>query len=473
MIKAENQTTEEKSSKGSKLVWIIVLLVYLVGVVVFSHFSYPRTTINGVDRGVHSLDGLFEKELKTSPVKFTGKNGASVSLSPKDIDLSYKKLSVEGEEQNPWAWPVEIFQPHPYIVKYQESYDREGLEAILENSDLPLDGPAPEDAHLEVTPEGVKIEKEEVGNKVDKKDLTHMILTVLRGDRDDTDLTGAYLTPKVTSDDPELQAQKENLEKLLQKKVVFDFEDRTYSFDREEMVKRLKKDPKKGLVLNKDALADYVAGLAQLTDTYGKSRHFQTTGMGEVEVKGGIYGWQMDQESTTTRLKESLEKGGEQVITPVYNQIAQRRTEDDIGNSYVEIDLSRQHLWIYQNGNLVLDTDVVTGNPAVGRATPTGVSMVWAKVTDTVLKGTSANGAPYASPVSYWMPIDRSGDGLHDANWRSAFGGQIYRGNGSNGCINLPPSIAEDVFDHVEVGTPVVVYESTTNFSEGRSNGVR
>lgn len=64
------------------------------------------------------------------------------------------------------------------------------------------------------------------------------------------------------------------------------------------------------------------------------------------------------------------------------------------------------------------------------------------------------------------MPIGWDGEGFHDAPWRGgAFGGGIYFSNGSHGCLNLPPHVAQVIFDNVEIHTPVIVYESSTNNS--------
>ena len=67
------------------------------------------------------------------------------------------------------------------------------------------------------------------------------------------------------------------------------------------------------------------------------------------------------------------------------------------------------------------------------------------------------------------MPIGWDGEGLHDAPWRGGFGGNIYFTGGSHGCLNLPPAIATKLFDNVQHGTPVVVYESSTNYSPAMS----
>lgn len=115
---------------------------------------------------------------------------------------------------------------------------------------------------------------------------------------------------------------------------------------------------------------------------------------------------------------------------PVYSQTANSHGENDYGNSYVEINLTSQHLFVYKNGSLVVDSDFVSGNLSKGHGSPTGAFSVTYTTTDAVLRGED-----YATPVKYWMPF--AGDvGMHDASWRKSFGGNIYKTNGSHGCIN-------------------------------------
>jgi len=118
----------------------------------------------------------------------------------------------------------------------------------------------------------------------------------------------------------------------------------------------------------------------------------------------------------------------------------------------VEIDLSRQHVWVYKNGEEVISTDCVSGKAVDGNATPNGLFYINFKEKDAVLRGED-----YETPVSYWMPF-YLGVGLHDAGWRSSFGSDIYVRSGSHGCVNLPPAQAAAIFDVVYTGEPVIVY---------------
>ena len=50
-----------------------------------------------------------------------------------------------------------------------------------------------------------------------------------------------------------------------------------------------------------------------------------------------------------------------------------RNGEDDLAGTYVEVNLSAQYLWFYKDGEVFLETDIVSGDISKGRSTKTGV----------------------------------------------------------------------------------------------------
>lgn len=121
--------------------------------------------------------------------------------------------------------------------------------------------------------------------------------------------------------------------------------------------------------------------------------------------------------------------------------------------TYVDINLTTQTVVYYLNGVAVLVSPCVTGNPNKGRATPTGFYSIKAMVPGKRLKGPN-----WDVWVNYWMRFTDGAIGLHDASWRSSFGGTIYQTNGSHGCVNLPSQNAATLYSMVTIGTPVVVH---------------
>ncbi len=112
---------------------------------------------------------------------------------------------------------------------------------------------------------------------------------------------------------------------------------------------------------------------------------------------------------------------------------------------------------MYKKGELVLETDCVTGVPNKERMTHPGVHAIYAMQRDRYLGTMEVQG--YHTHVDYFMPFN-GGEGLHDAPWRGSFGGTIYRTSGSHGCVNLPPAMAAEMYGIVYVGMPVIVYDT-------------
>ena len=114
--------------------------------------------------------------------------------------------------------------------------------------------------------------------------------------------------------------------------------------------------------------------------------------------------------------------------------------------------MGNQKLSYYKNGRLTIQYDIVTGNTSLGRSTPVGLYHVYNKRYHTILRGDN-----YASYVNYWLGVHK-GVGIHDATWRSEFGGEIYKHSGSHGCINSPLDQMERLYEMVDVGVPVLLY---------------
>lgn len=131
------------------------------------------------------------------------------------------------------------------------------------------------------------------------------------------------------------------------------------------------------------------------------------------------------------------------------NEIIIVHVEPKYKNAYISISITNQKLEYYERGNLVLTSDIVTG---ANNSTPIGNYMVLSKARNVNLKG-----ADYVSFVRYWIAFKGNSYGLHDASWRDSFGGNIYKYNGSHGCVNMPYDKVQQLYNMVEVGTPVYI----------------
>lgn len=128
--------------------------------------------------------------------------------------------------------------------------------------------------------------------------------------------------------------------------------------------------------------------------------------------------------------------------------------QDKFKNTYIVISIGDQYLTYYKNGKVALESYVVTGNNG---NTPYGTYYLNNKARNVTLKGPEDD--PYESFVYYWMPFIYSSVGMHDATWRSYFGGNIYTYDPSHGCVNMPLYKAEELYYMVEIGTPIYIVE--------------
>lgn len=271
---------------------------------------------------------------------------------------------------------------------------------------------------------------------------------------------GCYTTLPYSDEDKKTLALWEKLAEFQDCGIVYQFGEEQVPVDASVVSDWIAQDENReflfdkegGLMLKKDAMKEYIASLAAEYDTYGVTREFRTTRGDVVTIEGGTYGNKIDQKAEVKYLTEAFQNKVREVHEPVYERKAWAQGKDDIGDTYIEVDMGEQTMYYYEKGTCLIKTPIVTGNMMRRHDTPALVCFVYAKQKNRVLRGPG-----YASRVKFWMPV-KGGIGIHDASWRDEFGGDIYKTAGSHGCINTPREEMETLFERVEVGTPVVMF---------------
>ena len=305
------------------------------------------------------------------------------------------------------------------------------------------------------------------GSKLDVKAAYRLLdAAVAEGDTsvDFSSSSDAYVPAEVTQDDPSLQSTLEACNNYTKASINYTFGDQTVTLDGNTIKDWLQFDEKGQLVFDDNSLqqhiAEYVAQLAASYDTVGTKREFNTTSGRTVYVSSSIYGWKIDQAAEAAELSQEIQSGTQTTREPVYSQTANSYGVNDLGNTYIEVDLSEQHMYYYQNGSMIFDSDFVSGNMSYDdRQTHAGIFTMYYKKSPDVLRGSQkADGTyEYEEKVEYWMPFD-GGIGFHDAPWRDEFGGDIYLTSGSHGCINLPPDNAAELYELIQYNVPIVCF---------------
>ena len=319
------------------------------------------------------------------------------------------------------------------------------------------------DAHISSYEEGkdYTIISEVYGNDLDLDKMASAIGSALKTGQADLNLesAGCYNKVNVKASDEQLKDLCSRMNRYKDMKITYNFSETvTEELPGSVFASWISVSEDGQVSVNQEEAAAYVKALAEKYDTADTVRLFHTSTGKDVELTGP-YGWKMDQAAELNALTDMLLSGESQARTPQYTKTAAAREPGDWGNTYVEIDLTGQHVYMIQEGTLVWDAPCVTGNVSKNYTTPEGIYGLTYKEQDRILRGKKkADGSyEYESHVDYWMPFN-GGIGLHDATWRGNFGGTIYQTNGSHGCINLPPDRAAILYSLVYKGMPVICY---------------
>lgn len=442
----------------------VMVIAYVVVAVYFGGHFYSGSQIYGIDcskkTAVQVKEEVKEK-IGEYVLTIETRNGKQDTISASQINLQYHDesgIEQQLKKQHCYVWPAMMLLGKANDLVIDTTYDEGSIDNVLKqlNCFLPGNVVAPQDAHRGDTDYGYEVVAEVMGTTLDYEKTKAVIMEALDKGAVSVSLEdeGCYIDPTIYQDNEELNAEVEELNALLTAHVTYDFDDRQEVVDANVMKAWIAQDEDGKYYIDENQIWAYVEELARKYDTFGCERVFYTSIGTAVTLSGGDYGWVINQNATAEILRDAVLEGRTETLEPVYVYTAMDRKENDIGGTYVEICLSQQRMWCYENGYLMVDTPVVTGNPNKDAATPSG--SVWAidaKMTDYVLRGEG-----YEAPVDYWMPFCDD-VGIHDMQNRYYFGGTIYLTNGSHGCVNTPYDAAQTIYNIVSIGTPVVVYE--------------
>ncbi|MDO4622730.1 MAG: peptidoglycan binding domain-containing protein [Eubacteriales bacterium] len=495
-MEEKKKTTGKKAGLIFLIVFLLLAILAAAGVGILYQFhkgSYgflKGTTLNGVD-----VQGLSPKHLALEAAdrfkggKITVTEDEQVVLKGTLADCGYwfdqeayeKELQerLDAQKSGFKAVMTTIIQGEAIDLLPGYSFDEKKLKEFAVSDALAVPRIKSVDAEVVMDEEsGSYVVSEPVqGNTIDDEVLQQTIRDAIEEQAEKGPIKGtvkvaipekAYTAHEVKMDtaDLEKKADEMNLELKFQvykdTVITYTFGDQKEELTSDTFVSWLSMDKNGKVDVNKELAAAYVEELAARYNTRRVERGFNTSTGTVVYFDPGKdeYGYTIDQESETELLVSELQNAQSVSREPVYyisNSYGNpyfygRNGVDDLNGNYVEVNLTRQHLWFYRDGNVVVESDFVSGNLSSNSGTMTGVFPLAYKESPSTLKG-----AGYSTKVQYWMPF-YEGEGLHDASWRGAFGGEIYRTGGSNGCVNLPPNAAQTIYENIVPGMAIVIY---------------
>lgn len=473
--RAAKKENEDKKSLGKKP-WIIAgsivggLLVIYLGISAFfiGHF-FINTTINGKDfsgKSAADVEEYLKEQVKDYELELIELNNETDVIKGSDISLVYKEdSSVEDalKKQNPVLWVTSLFSKSSQNINIQVDYDESELEEKIQSvKAVTQEQTEPSSAYPKFDGESFVVEPEVYGTAVNMDVLSEKIKEHITEFDPTLDMLEeeCYKLPKYTSESPEVQAACDTMNQYCKASITYPMTENVV-VDKTLISTWLTYDENMQVIFNEDAVREWMRTFGATYDTVGATRTITSPSGKTVEVSGGTYGWSIDEETEAQNLINSIKNGEVATREPAYAQTAASHSAQDWGTTFIEVDLSAQHMWYIVDGSVAFQADVVTGLPTPDRATPSGVYSILYTERNATLVGEKdpATGEPiYRTPVSYWMPFTWQGHGFHDATWQPGFGGSLYQSLGSHGCVNMSYSDAGTLFGMISAGTPVVLH---------------
>lgn len=445
---------------------MMVAAVYLAIGLYYSTRFFPGSYINGVDCSgmtIEEVEEILADSVTDYQLTVMERGGNEEVIEGSAIAFSYVSTGAVEElqaSQNSFNWTYAFFHPEDHDMTVETSYNQELLRTVMEKMDCFKEENItdPVDAYIKEDGLSYELVSEVEGNRLDSEKAFATLCSAIDQGASIVSLeeNDCYMEPEIRDTNENLVNRYNVLTKYAQMSVNYDFGSETIELDAAVINSWMTVSETGEVSFNQERIDDYVAGLAEKFDTYQKNVEFDTS-LGEtVTIYSGDYGWKLDQETEKAQLLELLKQGEPAVREPIWLKTAWARTSTGVGNTYVEIDYTNQRMWYYKDGELLVDTLIVTGNTSKDMASPVGIFQLAYKEEMAILKGED-----YKTPVDFWMPFC-GGVGIHDAKWRSSFGGTIYQTGGSHGCINTPWANAKTIYENISSGTPIVCYNADT-----------
>ena len=458
------------------------MVILIAGLFIYLYIADTNTlgrniSIYGLDVSTLTVDKAEQKILKDfreRKVAFQ-EDGATVyetTLGNLGYDLNEDALKTQltelqkTREANRKLFATQEDQKIPYEIQKNEDQEKASLQ---ESNFGDKERTASVDAAIQYNEDQKKFTliSDVQGNQIDESRLLAYVdqslealfpSQLLGGEIKLVMGTDVYQQPSVTvSDDMQnkLSGLNEKLNKYRSSTVTYTLGNETQVVDT-SMIEAWLQISSDSISVDQDAIKAYVQDLATKYNTIYVPRTFHTSYGNDVTVSDNEYGFQIDQDGELQQLLKDIASGSKVSRDPVYSISAmQRNGSDDLAGSYIEVSLDNQHLWLYKDGALVTETDIVSGAPKAGRETYRGAWPIAYKASPYNL---SSSEYGYNVTVKYWMPFVY-GQGLHDASWQSSFGGNRYKsGAGSHGCINLPTDQAALIYNTIDGGYPIIIY---------------
>lgn len=468
-----------KPSKKSRINFVIIsaILLFCVFDMLISALTmgrmYPGVSIAGHDVSYKTRSQTFDY-LKSQKLQ----RNFNVHVNDKVFSTTSDELGA-GYDLNTTvntAYDISNNQPYPLLklfelqnqgqIGYAYNVDQSKLKTFAE-SVIESVGYSAQNATLKIENGVVSVVPEKDGLRVDQKYLNKILSTSLADAKDQN----IVLQPQTLKADilvPDTTEAKLQAENYLSKTITLNFEGKTFVADKiamGHMIYFMEVVGSEGKIklearISPDQVAGYVQSIANQIDITPINKKVVVRNGVESVEREGKDGRAISQQAVIDSITNGLQNNQSVEVNLTTNPVAFKteynRTVSLDYSRYIEINLSQQKLWAWQDNQVIFSTPITSGASGYGFGTPVGLFSIYGKERSRYLNG-AQYGWGYNVFVDYWMPFS-GGVGLHDADWRSSFGGQDYINGGSHGCVNMSKSAAAYLYGWATIGTPVWVH---------------
>ncbi|TYR80268.1 L,D-transpeptidase family protein [Priestia megaterium] len=468
----KSQKKPVKRFKNWKFITMSIVIIFTLIVIAISYYQAnhfnANIKINGINVS-HLTDDEALKKLQTAVLTNEVYVGNQLILDGKDTKMGFTEADLTEIKKllkSQWTFfPYFESKSYSLMPRKQDQYRSEILKNEFEQKLISMNQnlKAPKDAHATLEKGKIIISKSIDGMQYD--------VTTLLKEYDkqkyisDIRLNTTYILP-IQEDSEVIKKEVKKLQELLQLTVDYKIQDQVYSLKASELIKNASVSKDLKVTIDPANVTNKITEINNSQSTLGKNFTFKTHSGKVISVKGQGYGWALDVEKEAALVQKAFESGEKSVSAAnIYGNGWNNEgygygtiTNNGIGDTYAEVSIKEQRIWLYRGGKLVLTTNVVTGKHSTQEDTSPGVWYILYKRTPYTLRGSSAGNPNYSIKVDYWAPFTNSGQGFHDASWRNNWKSDAYLTAGSGGCVNVPPNVMKAVYDNLDTHEPVVVY---------------
>lgn len=449
-------------------VMALVILVFSILLIEgYKEAFDPDTTINGTDCSflkVKFAKEKIEEELRENiSFQVLTSSGEVKQYKPAAEESKGFEFQIEAEDlENILQIQKQDRAQKEFSVPF--SVNEEGVRSYLKTiPELKEEQVLPQDAYLRVSNKNLlEVVPEVRGNQTDFEEVCSFAVKALEAGEKEVDFKEiTKVLPEIISTDEELRCNQDEVNRILGTTIELELKNgEFFTLDSSIMKEWLQKTDGGLYKVNiEDNLPQFIAKLSEKVNELEDILEFEATDLGRVSVlipenKKAV----LDEEEELRVVKEHLEKAESCKLELIYI----RKPLEYLMTNYIEVDRGRQTVWVYQSDKNILEADCVTGDVAAGHNTPLGIYYLDYKKPNTTL----TDNATYWSYVNYWMKFN-GGIGFHDALWRydkngvGHFGGDIYKTDGSHGCVNMPIDAAETLYEFIDSTMPIIIYDSS------------